>query len=268
MLSIGEFALHGQVSVRMLRHYDATGLLIPARVDPSSGYRWYAAEQLSRLNRLIALKDLGFTLEQIGPVLDSAICAEQLRAMLLLRRAQVEESMAADQARLQAIGRRLRMIEKENLMSDLTFTEKALPTVTVSRLRAVAADQSEIAGLIGPMFGHLIPASAALGYDPDAPTIAAYHETGDGMELSACIPQTGDLPLLPGTEHVELPGAERAITVVHHGDMETIGDTWQALMQYVGAQGHSPAGDCREVYLATPMDDQDNWITELQQPIA
>lgn len=81
MLSIGEFAFHGGVSVRMLRHYDALGLLTPAEVDPHSGYRRYRPAQLTRLNRLLTLKDLGFTLEQIGPVLDAEVSAGELRAM-------------------------------------------------------------------------------------------------------------------------------------------------------------------------------------------
>src|SRR6516165_354274 len=51
MFTIGDFARHGQVSVRMLRHYDTTELLRPARVDPASGYRFYEAAQLARLNR-------------------------------------------------------------------------------------------------------------------------------------------------------------------------------------------------------------------------
>ena len=63
MFSIGEFARHGRVSVRMLRHYDAIGLLQPACIDPASGYRSYRASQLAELNRVIALKDLGFTLQ-------------------------------------------------------------------------------------------------------------------------------------------------------------------------------------------------------------
>ena len=70
MLSIGEFARLAGVSVRMLRHYDQLGLLRPERVDPHSGYRRYAAAQLERANQLVALKDLGFTLEQVGVLLD------------------------------------------------------------------------------------------------------------------------------------------------------------------------------------------------------
>ena len=64
MFTIGDFARLGQVSVRMLRHYDGIGLLQPARVD-RNGYRRYGAHQLARLNRIVAMKDLGFTLEQV-----------------------------------------------------------------------------------------------------------------------------------------------------------------------------------------------------------
>ena len=70
MFTIGDFARHGRVSVRMLRNDDATGLLRPARVDPASGYRFYEAVQLARLNRIIALKNLGFSLGQVHAMLD------------------------------------------------------------------------------------------------------------------------------------------------------------------------------------------------------
>jgi DNA-binding transcriptional MerR regulator len=68
MVGIGGFARLAGVSVRMLRHYDALGLLRPARVDPHSGYRSYTTGQLDRVNRLVALKDLGFSLEDGGRV--------------------------------------------------------------------------------------------------------------------------------------------------------------------------------------------------------
>lgn len=78
MLNIGEFARLGQVSPRMLRHYDELGLLKPDRVDPASNYRFYTARQLGRLHRIVALRDLGFTLDQIRPMLDDDPSVEQL----------------------------------------------------------------------------------------------------------------------------------------------------------------------------------------------
>ena len=88
MLNIGELARLGQVSTRMLRHYDEIDLLRPARVDSANGYRVYSVHQLGRLHRIVALRDLGFGLDQIRDVLSEDIPTEQLRGMLRLRRAQ------------------------------------------------------------------------------------------------------------------------------------------------------------------------------------
>src|SRR3954452_13869941 len=96
MFTIGDFANLGRVSVRMLRHYDSIGVLPPAAVDPVSGYRLYTADQLSRLNRLIALKDLGFTLAQVHSILEDKLDPAELRGMLRLRQAELEAQLEAD----------------------------------------------------------------------------------------------------------------------------------------------------------------------------
>src|SRR6478609_1222531 len=114
---ISDFARLGQVSVRMLRHYGALGLLVPDHVEPASGYRSYSPEQLHLLNRLVALKDLGFTLDQVRSLLADPVGADELRGMLRLRRAELEEEARAVGTRLAAVESRLRMIQKENTMS-------------------------------------------------------------------------------------------------------------------------------------------------------
>src|SRR5262245_143538 len=90
MFRIGEFAQIGQVSSRQLRFYDHLGLLQPAHIDGDTGYRYYSIQQLPRLNRILALKELGFALEQIRPLLDDQIADPELRGMLHMKRAEVE----------------------------------------------------------------------------------------------------------------------------------------------------------------------------------
>ena len=82
MFRIGEFSRLSRVSVRMLRHYDQLGLLTPAQIDPSTNYRFYAADQLPRLNRILTLRELGFSLEQIGALLETNLPSDQLLGML------------------------------------------------------------------------------------------------------------------------------------------------------------------------------------------
>src|SRR4051794_30396549 len=116
MLSIGDFARLGNVSPRMLRHYDQVGLLRPERVDPSTGYRSYGVAQLVRLHRLLALRDLGFNLDRVGELLDDEPPVEQLRGMLRLRRAQIEETLADEHARLRRVEAHLRALEGSTAM--------------------------------------------------------------------------------------------------------------------------------------------------------
>jgi len=127
MFSIGDFAGLGRVSVRMLRHYDAIGLLRPARIDPFSGYRYYTAAQLHVLNRLIALKDLGFTLQQVQTMIDEKVDVGELRGMLRLRRAQLAAQVATDTDRLARVDARLRMIETEGHMDTGDVISRACP---------------------------------------------------------------------------------------------------------------------------------------------
>src|SRR3974390_429871 len=110
MLNIGEFARLGQVSPRMLRHYDEIGLLRPDRIDAATGYRYYHVRQLERLHRIVALRDMGFGLEQIAQVLSEEISVEELRGMLRLRRAQIEHTVGEEQDRLRRVEAHLRTL--------------------------------------------------------------------------------------------------------------------------------------------------------------
>ena len=137
MFSIGEFARLAAVSVRTLRHYDEIGLLRPARVDPGTGYRGYSAEQLGRLNRIIALKELGLSLMQTRQLLDG-ITLEELQGMLTLRRAQLEHELEEHQNQLLGVEARLRYIAREGAMPADDIVVKKIPEMGVVAIAARA----------------------------------------------------------------------------------------------------------------------------------
>ena len=82
MLKIGDFSRLSRVSVKALRYYDEIGLLKPVEVDRFTGYRYYSAEQLPRLNRIVALKDLGLSLVEVSQLLDENLTSDRIAAML------------------------------------------------------------------------------------------------------------------------------------------------------------------------------------------
>src|SRR6185503_14442023 len=100
MFKIGEFSKFTRVTVKMLRHYDELGLLAPSFVEPDTGYRYYLADQLPRLNQIIALKDLGFSLDAIAALVDERTPPGERAAVLGERRTELERAIADDTTRL------------------------------------------------------------------------------------------------------------------------------------------------------------------------
>jgi DNA-binding transcriptional MerR regulator len=119
MIKIGEFSKLVQVPVATLRYYDQVGLLKPVEVDRFTGYRYYSTSQLPRLHRILALKGLGFSLEQIAAVLAEGLTPEQMRGMLRLRHAQISQFLADLQDQLVEVEARLQQIEPEDQLSSL-----------------------------------------------------------------------------------------------------------------------------------------------------
>lgn len=100
MLKIGDFSKVAQVSVKTLRYYDELKLLRPAWVDRYTGYRYYTLQQLPRLNRILALRELGFSLLQIERLLRDDLPASELQRLMRLRHAELAEQVQVEQARL------------------------------------------------------------------------------------------------------------------------------------------------------------------------
>ncbi|KQX36652.1 MerR family transcriptional regulator [Streptomyces sp. Root63] len=273
MFTIGDFARYGRVSPRMLRHYDAIGLLTPDRTDPATGYRLYGAAQLARLNRIIALKDLGFTLQQVGAVLDERVGPEELRGMLRLRRAELAEAVAAASARLTRVEARLRSIESEGHMPADDVVIKTVPAVRVAELTGTAASfqPQDIGPAIGPLYDRLLPLLEGAGLRPTGPGIARYEDAPEGggaivvhagVTVSAPVGPVGDTEV----RVVELPPFEAA-TIVHRGAMDDVLSTTHTLARWLDANGYRSTGYSREVNLECPPD-QGSWVTELQEPVA
>jgi DNA-binding transcriptional MerR regulator len=289
MFSIGEFARHGRVSVRMLRHYDAIGLIRPACVDPDTGYRFYQASQLDELNRVIALKDLGFTLQQVQAVLEEKVTAAELRGMLRLRRAEIQARIEAETTRLTRVEARLMTIEDEARVPADGVVIKRLAPVRVAELTGLAAgyEPEAITPVIQPLYHDLWQRLCSAGVTAAGPAVAYYEEGGDGaVVVHAAVPVTSwpaepAKPAEPGdhrepgdhgepSDHgvsiVDLAEVDSAAAIIHHGSMDDVLPTGQALARWIDANGYRSAGYVREVTLNWSPDPE-QWVTELQQPI-
>jgi DNA-binding transcriptional MerR regulator len=252
MFSIGEFARLGAVSVRTLRHYDEIGLLHPAQVDQHTGYRSYAADQLGQLNRIIALKDLGFSLEQTHKLL-SGITLEELRGMLALRRAQLEQALDEYTTRLQRVEARLRYIEGENAMPADDITVKKIPAMGVVAIAGTAAG-------IGPEHAVPVVNRARVQFDElniaglatvTGPFVVFFedHDT-DAATIYLALPVAeppAELP--PPAQYKVLPAIEAA-TAVRNGKASSIYPAvYHDLVHWCSANGFQTSGPGRDIWI-------------------
>lgn len=113
MYKIGEFANFCGVSVKALRYYNKIGIFKPQHTDPSSGYRYYTEDQVKKLNLILNLKELGFTLNDVAPVLGENPKMEELLEMLYRKQEEIKDNIRREKLRLSNVGEFIHNIEEE-----------------------------------------------------------------------------------------------------------------------------------------------------------
>lgn len=269
MFGTGAFARLAQVSVRTLHHYDDIGLLPPASVDPQTGYRWYAADQLHRLNRILALRDLGLPLTEVRKVIDDEVSLDELRGMLRLRRAEAHERISAEAERLARVEARLRQIEMEGRVGDYDVVVKPLEAYRVALLHECTTSfgNANLGPIFGRLFGELNGELDRLGIAAAGPTIALYDdsEVADApIKVMAAVPVDETEGVSSDRiEIVDVPAVPRGATTIHRGSMARVDEGYQALFRWAEETGEHIDGYSREIYLDCD-GDPDTWVTELQ----
>lgn len=282
MFKIGEFSQLGQVSSRMLRHYDKLGLLVPSETDAWTGYRYYTIDQLARLHRIVALKDLGLSLQQIGELLaaDDDLPLAQLQGMLRLKQAEVEREIDAGRNRLQRIAARLAQLEAADGPSPYEIAVKSIAPQPIASIRAVVPHIAEMGFYCASMTQQIYRALRAAHIRPLQPELILYHETEykeTDLDVEAAVavhPRYVPHPPLSETlSFREAPGHELAASLIYEGPYSQMTPAILALLRWIGLNRHVPVGPLRELHLSGPAhpdgaaaDDADA-VTELIIPI-
>ena len=283
MLKIGDFSQLGQVSVRTLHHYDERGLLKPARIDGWTGYRFYSVEQLPRLNRILALKGLGFSLDQIGRLVDDDVPAEQLRGMLALKQAEIERQLTEGRTRLMRVEARLKQIEQEGEPSPYEIVLKRISPLTVASARTTVPTLEDMPVCRCDLYDELYKSLEGRRVEPGTPEYALYHTVeymDRDIDMEAAVPVDGVPDGSPdGPEDRlafrRLPAVPEMASVVHEGSAWDIPRAVAALFGWIGANGYATAGPYRELHLYGRENDLfradpanvDSILVEIQVPV-
>jgi DNA-binding transcriptional MerR regulator len=254
LYTIGEFALVGNVSVKSLRYYEKIGLLSPIAVNGETGYRYYHLDQLPRLNRIFALKNLGLSLGEIGHLLEENLSPLELRGMLRLKQAELQDRILEEQRRLAEVEARLQMIETGR---QLPRFEVAIKTVRSHQVMTAPKIHPQSVANYSPIFQklartldrHGLKRGLAVGiYHPrewDGQWMAAadskaffgqnepwFYQAGYIIE-GECPTQleTGDGIILTS---LELPMTPTVASITYHGALGTRRGIYLDFIEWVG----------------------------------
>lgn len=273
MLKIGEFSRLSRVTVKALRYYDEIGLLKAAYIDPFTKHRYYNVDQLSHIHRIIALKELGLSLQQIGQMLNDSLDIQQIRGMLKLKQAEIQQHVQEEQARLNQVAFRINMIEVEHKMPDIEIVVKQQESFRALTLRRKYESASEFQR-IGEQLMFQIEAT---GVKIIAPPLEIYYGeeftfTDLDVELAGPVDDewTEDMPVGEyGTFVVrKIQVMETAATYMHKGSLENLPQKLAIVQRWAIANSYRLCDEMRLVYHRGPLHYQDeNNLIEVQSKI-
>lgn len=271
MFRIGTFSRISQVPVSTLRYYDNVGLLKAAKIDPFTGYRYYTVDQLSQLHRILALKEMGLSLEEIRKMLEQELSLPELRGMLRLKQAELRQHLQEETERLQRLQNWLARIEQEETMPEYEVIVKKVDSMPVLAVRDIIANYPDQGALWDELDAYLERHKVYV----EPPGVTVYHQEEPQIDVEVCL-QVSNPSSVAGSpaegrvQFHELPGIETAAATIYSGSLNRISDGYRALVSWIENHGYQICGPLREVYLRGPeahSQTDPGVMVELQAPV-
>ena len=270
MFKIGEFSKLTQVSIRMLRYYDETGLLKPAQIDEFTGYRLYSTEQIRTLHRIIFLRDTGFNVSEISDALinwDDDFIINKLRN----KQREIEEIIRIEKERVNKINMAIADISEEKIAAHCNFTLKSIPSFKVLSLRRTIPNYfqegmlwEELYNFINEEHVHVVKNSVDFAIYHDV----EYKESDVDVEVCVCVEHMGQNK--NGFTFRETEEVEAMACAMVYGPFENIRVGYENFAHWLTQHDqYRMVGQNRQTCHKGPWNEKNpnNYLTEIQIPV-
>lgn len=258
---IGMFSKMNQVTIKALRYYDEVGLLYPRFIDPDNGYRYYSSSQLEPLHRLLALRRIGYSIEEIKRVQEG----ESEQRILQKKKQQLLREIAERTTMLAQIEGYLQQ-EAESYHMVI----KQLPKVIVASIRRVIPSYDTLFSMM-PEMGALMEKADCVCSLPEY-CFSIYHDNEykeTNIDIEACEAVTELKPDLGELKFKEIPEVSTAICTMHKGPYSSLPKAYGAAIKFAEDNGYELIDSARENYIdgIWNKDSEAEWLTEIQIPV-
>ena len=263
MYQIGIFSKMNYITTKTLRHYDEIGLLKPEYVDELTGYRYYTSNQIPRINKIIALKQIGMDLTQIQKIIDDPSSVELI---LKIKEGELKKLIEETREKLDNVNNYIKRIEGELIMK-YNPVIKSLPEAIVASMRFKAKSYDEYFDII-PKMGEEMGKAGAVCAQPEY-CFNIYHdgeykETDIDVEVCEAVVdycQDSDMVKFKKIEKVE-----KALCILHKGPYKNFKDAYVFAYEWIKDNNYEIADSPRESYIdgIWNKENEEDWLTEIQ----
>jgi DNA-binding transcriptional MerR regulator len=267
MFKIGDFSKLTRVSIRMLRYYDEVGLFKPAKIDDFTGYRYYSAKQISDINLIVALRDMGFNVADIAVLLEEK-SEEKLEGILKVKSEEIRNNIKAEEIRLEKINSAIKDMKKERVNMSYNVTLKSIPSYKVISLRdTIPAYNAE-----GMLWGRLSEYLMSKNIPCNEVAYATYHDEGykEGeVDVEVVMGVDKLMKDENGFLFKETETVEQAVSILVPGDYSNITGAYNFLAKWIEENGYSICGNARQVAIKGPWNEKntEDYLSEIQIPV-
>ncbi|MGN1270064.1 MAG: MerR family transcriptional regulator [Clostridia bacterium] len=262
MYKIGEFSELSKTTIKTLRYYEKEGLLIPAFVDRETGYRFYETSQLPELAKIVSLRQIGLSINNIKSFLNGG----DLEQILRLRKQELETEISLSNSQLLQINN---LLEGKNMKQEVILKE--LPSFVVYYKEGVVKDFSEIVRFILQSAGECKSINPNIKcVEPDYCYISyldgEYKEKDIKIRYAQAVTEIG---VSSETIKFEKLNPVKAACIYHKGAYDNLRESYSFLLKWVEENGYEIAEPIRERYIdgMWNKESEDEWLTEIQIPI-
>jgi len=280
LISIGKFSKFCGLSADTLYHYEKLKILVPMTIDKFTGYRYYDVSQLVTVNKILALKDAGFTLDEIGKVLIDGISIPLLIEKLESKAILLETTLSDEYHRLERLHTNIFLIKNGGIAQMNEISIKKVESILVASTRKVF-DKKEFDVNLEKMWPAVNKYIDKKGVKRTIPCLMLYHSGWwdlrqwnvmydvQNLDVEVAEPITKSFKGNDEVRVYELPRVEKMACIVHSGPFSTIKKTFDTLFEWMKQNNYLADGPVREIYhkgeWAT--DNSNEYITEIQIPI-
>ena len=256
---IGMFAAMNRVTVKTLRFYEEQNLLIPAYINFENGYRFYELSQMQVLHKITALKNAGFTLEEIQKLNNG--CDEN--AILLKKKSELMSKIADLTKQLSII--EMYLTEKADTIASPVLI-KRIPKVTVAAMKSKIESYDDLFEIM-PKMGAIMEKNGCECSLPEY-CFTNYITTTGEIIIETCEAVVEAKSELENLYFKEFPEVQAAC-IFHKGSYNNLAQSYEQLLRYIEENGYKICGDFRESYIdgVWNKSDESDWLTEIQIPV-